>query len=389
MDDRWRLLGVLTLARAAMGFQFQAVASVSPFLQADLGFDNAQIGFLVGLYLLPGIVFALPGGLLGARFGDRRIVLFGLAMMLAGALIMAGAGSFATAVLGRAVTGVGAVLLNVLVTKLVADRFAGRDLVLAMSFLVNSWPIGIGLALWTMGALAGATGWQAGFIACAGVALVGLLAMFTVKASAFGPRSDVAHPARALRNLSRHEWALLAIAAGAWSLFNAAFAVVVAFLPAYLLSIGHSVPAAGAIVGVNTFLVVVSVQLGGVLAHRQIRPDHLVLLGIAGWAASLIALPWADGKVAIVVAAGLVSGLPAGPLIALPAEALQPSNRGPGMGAFYTLFYVCGAVFPLIAGWLLDRFHHAAAPVYLAAALMLACLPLLVAFRRVQRRQAA
>jgi hypothetical protein len=32
MRDRWLILAVLTFARTAMGFQFQSVAAVSPFL---------------------------------------------------------------------------------------------------------------------------------------------------------------------------------------------------------------------------------------------------------------------------------------------------------------------------------------------------------------------
>lgn len=39
-----------------MGFQFQSVASISTFLVADLGINYTEIGTLVGLYLLPGVV---------------------------------------------------------------------------------------------------------------------------------------------------------------------------------------------------------------------------------------------------------------------------------------------------------------------------------------------
>src|SRR3990172_10481445 len=83
-EKRWRVLVALSLARVSMGFQFQAVASTAPLLSDSLGFDQAQIGWLVGLYLLPGVALALPGGMLGARFGDKRGPLLGLAVMAAG-----------------------------------------------------------------------------------------------------------------------------------------------------------------------------------------------------------------------------------------------------------------------------------------------------------------
>ena len=59
MHKRWLVLAVLAFARIAMGFQFQAVASVSPFLVEEFGIDYASIGTLIGLYLLPGVVLAI------------------------------------------------------------------------------------------------------------------------------------------------------------------------------------------------------------------------------------------------------------------------------------------------------------------------------------------
>jgi MFS family permease len=84
MGERWRILAALTFARTSMGFQFQSVASLAPFVSGELGLDNTQLGWLIGLYLLPGALIALPGGLLGARYGDKRMALIGLALMTGG-----------------------------------------------------------------------------------------------------------------------------------------------------------------------------------------------------------------------------------------------------------------------------------------------------------------
>ena len=46
------------------------------------------LGLLIGLYMLPGIVIALPGGMLGQRFGAKRVVLVGLALMTIGGALM-------------------------------------------------------------------------------------------------------------------------------------------------------------------------------------------------------------------------------------------------------------------------------------------------------------
>src|SRR5205085_12647642 len=147
VQNRWVMLAVLFVARTAMGFQFQTVASTGPFLLDALAIDFTTLGVLIGLYMLPGIVIALPGGMLGQRFGAKRMVLAGLAMMAIGGAIMGASSSFVAAAAGRLLSGTGAVLFNVLVTKMIADWFAGREITTAMATLVSSWPLGLALGL--------------------------------------------------------------------------------------------------------------------------------------------------------------------------------------------------------------------------------------------------
>src|SRR5262245_60771311 len=129
MHERWLILAALTFARTAMGFQFQSVAAVSSSFIDEFHLSYAALGTLIGLYLVPGIVVALPGGLLGQRFGDKRMVCLGLAAMALGGALMGIADSATTLNAGRILSGTGAVVLNVLLTKMVTDWFAGRELV--------------------------------------------------------------------------------------------------------------------------------------------------------------------------------------------------------------------------------------------------------------------
>src|SRR5438552_1570745 len=139
IPERWLMLSILFVARTAMAYQFRTVASVRPFLVEAFAVPYAWIGTLIGLYILPGPVIALPGGMLGQRFGAKRVVVVGLGLMALGGALT-GAPSFTLVVAGRLASGVGAVLINVLMTKMVADWFAKRELVTAMAILVTSWP---------------------------------------------------------------------------------------------------------------------------------------------------------------------------------------------------------------------------------------------------------
>ena len=126
LEARWLALAVLPAARTSMGFQFQSLASAAPPLVADLGLGYAEVGSLIGLYFLPGVALALPGGLLGRRFGDTRVVAFGLALMAVGGALAGLAEGYGTLAAARLLSGLGAVLLNVLMAKMVADWFAGN-----------------------------------------------------------------------------------------------------------------------------------------------------------------------------------------------------------------------------------------------------------------------
>jgi MFS family permease len=88
VQNRWFMLALLFLARTSMGFQFQTVGSLGPILVDSLGLEYTVVGTLIGLYLLPGVFVALPGGVLGERFGAKRVVTAGLAMMVVGGAIM-------------------------------------------------------------------------------------------------------------------------------------------------------------------------------------------------------------------------------------------------------------------------------------------------------------
>ena len=257
MEARWAALVVLTTARASMGFQFQSLASVSPMLVRDLGIGYADVGFLIGLYMLPGIALALPGGVLGQRFGDKRMVGLGLGLMAAGGVLSGLAETYVMLMAGRFVSGVGAILLNVLMSKMVTDWFAGREITLAMAVFVNSFPIGIGLALLSLGAVAATLHWQVAFHATAAAALASLLLVaFVYRPHANDGKAGA--PGSGQR-ISRRETALVCIAGAIWGLYNGAFAVMVGFAPNVLVAAGLTAGAASSLVGLTTWLLVASV----------------------------------------------------------------------------------------------------------------------------------
>lgn len=376
-SNRWFVLAVLFAARVTMAFQFQAVAALSPVYMTAFGVELSDIGFLIGLYLAPGLIFALPGGAIGRRFGDRRVIAFGMVLMLIGAAIMFVAQSWEGQIAGRLAAGTGGVLLNVLMSKLVADHFAGREIATAMGIFINSWPVGIAAALLILPIVAGAGGLMVALAAVAVSTLFGLL-LFVL-----GSRGNSAADSEttASQRLLGVRLVATIIAGAIWGAYNGALAMVFGFGPAMLVERGWSLAAASSTTSVTLWLVAVSVPLGGFLADRLGHRDIVMLTGFLAFGLLLLVAPGTDNVYLVFILLGLCAGLPAGPIMALPSAVLGAGTRAVGMGIFFTLFYA-GVVFaPVTAGYLADQNGTASVAFYLGASLLTVCFAALFAFR--------
>ena len=177
MANRWLILWVLFFARTMMAFQYQSVAALSPFIADSYAASLTDIGLLIGLYLGPGVVVAIPGGSLAARFGDRRVVGWSLVAMLAGGLMMIEGDSWLVLMAGRVLAGIGGVVVNIVMTKMMVDWFTGHKIGTAMGIFISSWPIGIALALLVLPWLAPFGGLMAGWLGMSALVAIAL-AMF-------------------------------------------------------------------------------------------------------------------------------------------------------------------------------------------------------------------
>jgi MFS family permease len=378
LRNRWFVLAVLFVVRLTMAFQFQSVAAVAPLLGQAFGVGLADIGMLIGLYFAPGIALALPGGAIGQRFGDKRTVLVALLLMLIGGLAMALSPSWSVQIAGRLVSGAGGVMLNVQMTKSVADWFAGKEIATAMAIFVNSWPGGIALSLLTLPLIGTAYGVDAVYFVVVALIAVALVLFVT----SYRPPPNVMTAAAASARLDRNT-AIAVIAAGLiWGLFNVGFAMIFSFGPSMLVERGWSISAAGSTISIGLWLALVAVPLGGFLADRSGRPAVLLVAGCIVSALLMVALPRSDAVVPIVIALGLICGQPAGPILSLPARVLKPETRAIGMGIFYTLYYGTMMLGPVVAGACAKWTGSAAAAFDFGAAALLACPLLLLGFNR-------
>lgn len=377
-SNRWIILAVLFWARFTMAFQFQSIGALSPLIVDQYAIGLAEIGLLVGLYLAPGVVIALPGSAIAVGFGDKRVVVLGMVMMFAGGVLANLVADWNALIASRLLAGAGGVILNVVMTKMLVDWFAGREISTAMAIYLNSWPVGIAVALVCLPLFAVGGGLALAWWAVTAVIFAGLVLFLLVY---HAPPGATAAPSLKLTQLP---YIALLLASLIWALYNAALAMVFSFGPALLTEQGWALATAGT--AISAFMVVfsIAVPLGGIIADKTGRRSEIILVSLASFVLLMRLVPalpaWAIALIFLVV--GGLFALGAGPIMTLPSAVLSPESRTFGMGLFFTIYYAVMMIAPRLAGDIADRNEDAGLAFVAGAALCLASIVALLFFNR-------
>jgi MFS family permease len=380
---RWFILALLFFSRIGLGLQFQTLGSVSDELAGKMGLNYTEIGSLIGLFMAPGLILALPAGFAGRFLSDRFIIGLGLIALAAGGGLASVANSFDLLAVGRLVCGVGFVVSMIFFTKVVADWFSGKELATAMSILVISWPFGIAIGQIGHGCLAVTFDWRWAFIVASLYCLIGaLLVMFFYRDA----------PARTKPNggfkftLNRNEVMLTVTASAVWAFFNAGYVIFLSFAPVVLVADGYETVSALGVVSITSWVMILSGIVGGQIADRSGRHDAVFYICMAAAVLALLMLVLGSLAVPATLLLGLLGMAPAGVIMALTASAIKPENRALGMGLFFTGYFLIQAPAPAIAGWLYDISADAFWPILFAMGMYVSAVIANVVFRVAQKR---
>ena len=366
---RWIILAGVVLGRVAFGVQFQAVASLGPDLVAAFHLDYAGLGRLIGLYMLPGAFVALPGGMLGRRFGDRSVLGIGFALMVAGSLVCGVAAGPAGLGIGRVVSGAGGVVLSVMMGKVIADAFSGGGFVFAMALIVGGFPLGVGACQLLTPPLTAGLGWHGDFFAGAAVAAVAMACFLLGK-----PPNRLTAAAGGMFP-SRRECLLVLIAGLVWTAYNAGYFGFLSYLPSLMAARGHSVGRTGLVMAIATWGNIPLILLGGAAAAR-VGNMPVFVVGMLALIGGVAGIGLLDAPVLWATLFGTVGAVQASVIVAAGTLSARPENRAIGMGIFYTTYYIGGAAMPALLGHAADRYGSPAGAMLAAAAAALLALPL-------------
>ncbi len=142
----WAVVGVLVLAALVAYIDRQVVAIVVDPMKADLGVNDAQIGWLYGVFAVFYAIAALPIAWLADRKSRKFIIAAGIFFWSLMTMACGLSRSFWHVLLARIGVGVGEATLSPAATSLVGDFFPRRRVPLALSIFQTGAIMGSGIA---------------------------------------------------------------------------------------------------------------------------------------------------------------------------------------------------------------------------------------------------
>ena len=174
---RWWALGALAVSLLTVGLDLTVLNVAVPTLAVDLGATTTQLQWFGNAYTLALAALLLPAGLLGDRFGPKKLLLGALAVFGLASLGCAYADSPGQLIAARVVLGVGAAFLIPLSLSLLNILFPPEERAKALTTWVMATFVGIPLGPLLGGWLLDHFAWGSVFLINVPLTVVGLVAV--------------------------------------------------------------------------------------------------------------------------------------------------------------------------------------------------------------------
>jgi MFS transporter, ACS family, glucarate transporter len=304
-----KALGSLILARIVYAVNWLNVGAIFYLMSSDLGSGVSGLGTLTASFYLGIGVMQVPGGLLAAKWGPKRVVVTGVFLSSLSALGTSVLSTIPEIAVLRFLVGTGMAFVFAPGVVLVADLLRGGRSGIGVGLFNSAFDLGglIGIFGWIL--LASATGWRPS------IALSGGLGVFTGLLVAFFVPND-AHDAefrvdrRSLFAILRHrQLGLLGLGTLGFGISN----TIISGFMVYYLEKTLSVP--GPVAGIVTSLILVvpifTALWGGRIYDKVSRHRMVMILALLGSSAALwvAVFPSLYAAAACSAIGGVVSGV--------------------------------------------------------------------------------
>lgn len=273
----------LVTAGVCAALHIWKLAPALPSLQADLGLNLVESGFLLSIVQLAGMTLGLLIGLMAESIGRRRCIMAGLAILATASLMSIGFNSTSMMLLFRSIEGCGFLMVVLPVPSVFRHLLPPSILSRIMGLWSCYIPIGTILILISGAWVISIGDWRLLWLLLAAVTFAMLLLVWAIVPRDASPRLKRQRdaPQSSAMQLVRltlgtgSVW-LVALTFGAYS---AQWMAVIGFLPTIYAAAGVTGTMAGVLTGLVAGANIIGNLLAGQLLHRQVPAVRLLMTG--------------------------------------------------------------------------------------------------------------
>ncbi|GGN44383.1 EmrB/QacA subfamily drug resistance transporter [Actinoplanes campanulatus] len=185
---RWYALIALALCTLAIGLDSTVLSVALPTLAQDLGATTADLQWFTTSYLLVLAAALLPAGMLGDRYGRKRLLLIALVLFGAASVACAYAQTTGQLIAARAALGLGSAVIMALMGAVLTVLFDEDERPRALSLWVTANALGVPLGPLLGGWLLDNFRWGSVFLINLPLVALGLVAVATLVPESHGDR---------------------------------------------------------------------------------------------------------------------------------------------------------------------------------------------------------
>ena len=382
---KWTLIGLLWLVCFFNYADRQAIYSVFPLLQREMGLTDVQLG-VVGTSFMWVYAAAAPlAGLAGDRFARKTIVVGGLIFWSMITVATAWSTQYSHLVLCRALEGLGEAFYFPASMSLISAYHGPATRSRAMSIHQSSVYLGTIAGGTAAGMMGDALGWRSSFYLFGSLgAALGLVLLVVLREPARAPVADAVPAAASMAGILKTPMVLILMAVFVGANFVAA--IVLTWMPSFLSrKFGMSLGAAG--FSSTAYLQIASVLgviTGGVLADRLARRRRggrmiAQAIGLLAAVPFIFVTGWTLSVPVLILAMagfGYFKGLYDANIWASLHDVVSVERRATAVGLMNAVGWVGGGFAPVAialasARWGMSASISAGSLVYLAVGLLL------------------
>ncbi|MER6077948.1 MFS transporter [Streptomyces sp. NPDC001833] len=237
---RWWALGALVASMLVLGFDTTILNVALPTMAGELGATTSQQQWMADAYVIVFASLMLPAGLLGDRFGRRRMLVVGLLIFLAGSVMGSLAGDVNWVIAARAAMGIGAALVMPLAMSVLPSLFGPAERTRAVGIVSAASALGLPLGPIIGGFLLNHFWWGSVFLINVPMAAIGVAAcvfLLPETSDPASPKVDILSTALTAIGLGALVYAIIEAPDRGWGdpLVLALFAVAAVLVTALVL----------------------------------------------------------------------------------------------------------------------------------------------------------